>query len=150
MMKVLILLQIPFAACLILLIMYVVTRRRKYKTWFHAIFFLGSFIVFNISFFSLFYPQRFKQINLLFLYWIISGYLMLMMILIKIHIFRKIYKRHQDPSNYHFNFFGKKVMDTSSITNREMRQFMITIPIFLFSGSYFVARLVNLILFGRL
>lgn len=149
-MTLLILLQIPFIICVVLLIAYVDNNNRRYKIWFIIIAFISYFVVGNIGLLSIARPSLFPGVDPNFLFWILSGYLMFMMIIIKIHIFRKIYRRSQDPDNYHYNFFGKKVVHTEVITKKEMAEFMVTIPVFLFAGSYFVARLINWILFGQI
>ena len=75
---------------------------------------------------------------------------MIVSVIIKIMIFRKVYIRYQDPVNFHFNFFGKKVMHAGFLTNKEMMYFVITVPMFLFAGAYFAAGLINMILYGCL
>lgn len=149
-MTLLILLQIPFIICVVLLIAYVDNNNRKLKIWFIIIAFISFAAAGNMGLLSIVRPSVFPGIAPNLLFWILSGYLMLMMVIIKIHIFRKIYRRSQDPDNYHYNFFGKKVVHTEVITKKEMAEFMVTIPIFLFTGSYFVARLINWIMFGQL
>lgn len=149
-MTLLILLQIPFFVCILLLIFYVNSNKRKYKLWFFVATFFSYIIVGNIGLLTITRPLLFPGVVPNILFWTLSGYLMVMMIIIKIHIFRKIYHRSQDPANYHYNFFGRKVIDTEIITKKEMSEFMVTIPVFLFSGSYFIARLVNWIIYGKL
>lgn len=75
---------------------------------------------------------------------------MMIMIMIKAGIIRNIWKRAKDPTNYHFNYFGKKVLDSRVVLQEEVYIFLFTVPFFLMSGAYFFARLVNLILYRRL
>jgi hypothetical protein len=79
-----------------------------------------------------------------------SGLMMIIMITIKASIIRNIWKRAKDPANYHFNFFGKKVLDSKAVLQEEVFIFLFTVPFFLLAGAYFFARLVNLILYNRL
>lgn len=82
--------------------------------------------------------------------WLGSGFIMVMMVGIKVKIFIDIYKRSKNPDKYHFNYFGKKVYNASVTKPKEVGIFVITIPLFLFSGSYFIAKLINIILSGKL
>ncbi len=75
---------------------------------------------------------------------------MMIMLVIKISIFVVVYRRSKDPAHYHFNFFGKKVLHTSVVKPIEVVLFMFTMPFFLISGAYFIARLINLILYKHL
>ena len=149
-MLIFILAQAPFAISIVLLIAYIFKKTRKYKRWFKIFASLGFVIFINVGILSMGRPQLPGGFGFSSLSWAVSGYIMVIMLCIKFYIFRKIYRRSQDPENYHYNFFGKKVVHSEILTVREMREFMLTIPIFLFSGSYFIARLVNLILYGHL
>ena len=71
-------------------------------------------------------------------------------LIVKIRIFINIYKRSKLPENYHLNFFGKKVLHSTVVNKMEIVIFCGTMPFFLISGSYFVARLVNFFLYTHL
>lgn len=103
-----------------------------------------------LSFLAIFRPETIRNVNISFLLWLSSGFVMLVMLFVKISLFRRIYGRAQDPANYHLNFFGKKVLHPTVVKAEEVLIFFITIPFFLFAGAYFIARLVNLMMFGRL
>ena len=79
-----------------------------------------------------------------------TGFIMVIMLFIKISIFRAIYKRSQDPEHFHYNYFGKKVLHGSVVKFEEILIFFFTMPFFLFCGAYFVARLFNLLLYKHL
>ena len=95
-------------------------------------------------------PHLLRNINLIVLTWIMSGLIMLVTLSIKIKIFVTIYRRMKDPSNYHLNFFGKRVLHATAVKKIEIAIFFGTIPFFLLSGSYFMARLINFFLYKHL
>jgi len=95
-------------------------------------------------------PHLLKDINLIMLSWIMSGLVMFVTLSIKIKIFITVYRRAKDPSNYHLNFFGKKVLHSTVVKKMEMAMFFGTVPFFLLSGSYFMARLINFFLYKHL
>ncbi len=95
-------------------------------------------------------PHLLKDLNLVMLSWIMSGLVMFVTLSIKIKIFITVYRRAKDPSNYHLNFFGKRVLHSTVVKKMEMAMFFGTIPFFLLSGSYFMARLINFFLYKHL
>lgn len=74
--------------------------------------------------------------------WLGSGSFTTSLVIIQAVIFSAIIKRVRDESNYHVNFFGKKVLNQKVVTGREMGIFFITVPIFMFSAAYFVGKLI--------
>jgi hypothetical protein len=88
-------------------------------------------------------PELLRHVDVTRLTWIMSGFIMFVCLGVKIRIFIKIYKRAKNPDNYHVNFFGKKVLHSSVVTKIDMAIFFGTIPFFLLSGSYFIARFAN-------
>ncbi len=103
-----------------------------------------------ITLISLSNPDYIYKLDIKLMTWAASGFIMVMMIVIKIFVFRKIYKKAKDPANFHYNFFGKKVLHSTVASKVDILIFFVTIPFFLLFGAYFVARLVNLILYGYL
>ncbi len=95
-------------------------------------------------------PHLLRDLNLVLLSWIMSGLVMFVTLCIKVKIFITIYKRAKDPSNYHLNFFGKRVLHATVVKKMEIALFFGTIPFFLISGSYFIARLINFFLYKHL
>lgn len=95
-------------------------------------------------------PHLLRDINLIVLSWIMSGLVMFVTLCIKIRIFITIYRRAKDPSNYHHNFFGRRVLHGTVVKKMEIALFFGTIPFFLISGSYFMARVINFFLYKHL
>lgn len=95
-------------------------------------------------------PEMAHDVDLSFLTWLMSGIILAITIIIKIGVFKRIYKRIKDPVNYHVNFFGKKVLHASVVTRLEIAVFFGTVPFFLMAGAYFVARGINFFLYKHL
>lgn len=95
-------------------------------------------------------PDLLYKVDMLFITWIMSGLILIFTLIVKIRIFINIYKRSKLPENYHLNFFGKKVLHSTVVNKMEIVIFFGTMPFFLISGSYFVARLVNFFLYKHL
>ncbi len=95
-------------------------------------------------------PDLLYEVNVSKLAWIMSGIIMFLTLGVKINIFVKIYKRAKNPDNYHLNFFGKKVLHSSVVSKMEMGIFFGTMPFFLMSGAYFIAKLANFFLYNHL
>jgi len=93
-------------------------------------------------------PSTFTKVNIKFILWIISGFILIFILFIKISTIIKIYKRSKDPECYVINFFGKKVYKNGLVNKQEFLTLFLTIPFFLLVGSYFVARLINILLYG--
>jgi hypothetical protein len=99
---------------------------------------------------SLSKPELIRQLNIKYFFWLLSGFVSLLLLGIKIAIFRNIYKRSRDPQWYHFNHFGKKVFEKGIVKQGEFLGIFGTLPFFLFIGAFFVSRLLNMILFGHM
>jgi hypothetical protein len=99
---------------------------------------------------SLTKPHIMRELNLKYFFWLLSGFLTILLLSIKIAIFRNIYKRSLDPRWYHFNHFGKKVFEKGIIKQSEFLGIFGMLPFFLFIGAFFISRLLNMILFGRM
>jgi len=95
-------------------------------------------------------PDLMFEVDVQKLVWLMSGFIMFTTLGVKIRIFIRIYKRAQNPEHYHVNFFGKKVLHSSVVNRIELAIFFGTIPFFLMSGAYFIARLVNFFLYKHL
>jgi hypothetical protein len=94
--------------------------------------------------------SAFLKLDIKFMMWIISGFVLIFILFIKISTIIKIYKRSKDPDYYSINFFGKKVYEPGIIRPYEFLTLILTMPFFLMVGSYFIARLVNMLLYGYL
>jgi hypothetical protein len=95
-------------------------------------------------------PDLLFEVDVPRLLWIMSGFIMFTTLGIKISIFIRIYRRAQLPEHYHVNFFGKKVLHSTVVSRIEIAVFFGTIPFFLMSGAYFIARLANFFLYKHL
>jgi len=131
-------------------VQYVTKKENKYLNRFIITGGSNMVVAVSLSFVAVFKPDLVHQINLKLLLWLIAGVLMLAMLYIKISIFRKVYIRSQNPENFHYNFFGKKVLHPEIITGQEVMTFWVTVPVFLLAGSYFVARLINIFLYDNI
>jgi hypothetical protein len=47
---------------------------------------------------------------------------------------RNMYRRSKDPANYHFNFFGKKVLHSKVVLQEEIYIFLFPSRFFFFAG----------------
>lgn len=143
---------LAFSFCLqiLVIIQYLSTKGSSYYN-----IFLGTFVINTILMIVTFYqlvknPAAFYKIDLNFISWVISGFVLIIILFVKINTIIKIYKRSQDPECYKINFFGKKVYEGGLINKQEFLVLFITMPFFLLVGSYFVARLINVILYGKI
>jgi hypothetical protein len=144
----LIALFLSFLGHLFALVSYVTTKSdRSLKTFINTtlsnIILAGTCIVVIMS-----RPEVLRYVDIKRLTWIMSGVVMVVCLIVKVKIFIKIYKRAKNPDNYHVNFFGKKVLHSSVVSKVDMAIFFGTIPFFLLSGSYFVARFLNFFFTG--
>ncbi len=95
-------------------------------------------------------PESIQTVNLKLILWIVSGFILIVLLFLKIMIIVKILKRTKDPEFYTINFFGKKVYEKGVVRQSEFLTLILTMPFFLMIGAYFVARLINLILYNHL
>ncbi len=98
---------------------------------------------------TIYKPSLVRQVDIALLMWLVSGFVMVMMLYIKVTILRTVYRRSKDPEHYHYNYFGKKVLHGTVVSKPEVMIFFLTIPLFLVCGAYFIARLVNYFILGR-
>ncbi len=143
---------LSFSFCLqiLVIIQYLLTKSDNYFRIFLGTFIINT-ILMIITTVSLFRnPSALSALDLKFLLWILSGFILLFIIFIKISTIVKIIKRSKDPQYYTINFFGKKVYEKGIVKPNEFLTIVLTMPFFLLVGSYFIARLINLILYGHL
>lgn len=138
----------PFIINIFFLIIYIITRNNKCRILFFITLLFAFIVLGCVRFIPAFGAMPGKEINFDFLLWLVSGHLFLTAIVTMIFIFSNIYRRYQDPQNYHFNHFGKKVVHSGFMSNKEMAEFILTIPVILFIGPYFAGRLIKFILNG--
>lgn len=144
------LLFVSFSIHILSVIQYISHPEKKYITIFLNTAASNIIIALSIIYLALNRPSLMKELDMILLTWLLSGLLFLLTLSIKIMIFRRIYKRAQMPENFHYNFFGKKVLHPGVIKPGEYITFFATMPFFLIAGSYFAARLINFILYGHL
>jgi hypothetical protein len=104
------------------------------------------FISAALIFVALYKPEQIQKIKFPLMMWILNGFMMMVMFIAQITIARRIYQRSKLPENYHYNFFGKKVLHPSVVKPAEVAAFFATIPLFLFTGAYFFAKLIRFFL----
>jgi hypothetical protein len=143
-------LVISIALHLYFLIQYILEKESKYLKGFVNTAISNIALAGILTVVAVFRPDYIRTINLSLILWLMSGILMVAMLSLKIRIVMSIYRRSKDPANYHYNYFGKKVTHENVVKQGEVIAFFATMPFFLFSGAYFIARLVNLIMFGHL
>ncbi len=145
-----ILLQISFSIHIYSLVLYVLRRENKYLKGFINTTITNILLAGSITVLAIVNPEIVTKINFTFLIWIMTGLIMFIMLFIKISIATAIYKRSKDPQHFHYNFFGKKVLHGTVVKFEEILIFFFTMPFFLFCGAYFIARLINLLLYKHL
>lgn len=139
-----------FTVHLLSLIFFVVTKSKKLFNLFFATAMSNIMIGMALSIFAIQKPELIRSLDMKVILWVISGFIMILMLTLKIYIFRNIYKRTKDPAFYHMNYFGKKVYEKGIVKQYEFLSLVVSMPFFLFLGAYFVARLINLIMYGHI
>lgn len=143
-------LQASFTIHIYFLVQYVMKLDKKYMRRFINTAVSNILLAGALTVVSVFRPESVRNLNLKVVLWVMSGLMTLIMLMIKLSILRSILRRSKDPANYHLNYFGKKVLHSSVVLQGEIYIFFFTIPFFLFCGAYFIARLVNMLMFGNL
>lgn len=134
----------------VIIALYIKNKDILYFYWFIATVILNMALALGLIIISLTKPELIRQLNLKYFFWLLSGFVTLLLLGIKITIFRNIYKRSRDPQWYHFNHFGKKVFEKGIVKQVEFLGIFGMLPFFLFIGAFFVSRLLNMILFGHM
>jgi hypothetical protein len=99
-----------------------------------------------LIFVALYNPDQIQRIKFPLMMWLITGFVSLLVMMAQIIILRRIYQRSKLPEHYHYNFFGKKVLHGTVARPVEVGIFFASIPLFLISGSYFIAKLIRFFL----
>jgi len=129
--------------------MYVISRGKRSFRGFVITAGTNMFIMIGLSIVAFKRPDLVQNLDLSFLLWILSGFVLVVALLMKIIIFIRVYRKTKQPEYYHLNYFGKKVFHKGLVTKAEFLIVLITMPFFLLIGSYFVAQLINFIRLGR-
>jgi len=144
------LISLSFSFCfqILVIVQYLSTKSEGYYRIFLGTFVINTILMIVISIFMFKRPVYFYNLNIKFLLWVISGFILFILLFMKITIFLRVYKRSKDPAFYTINFFGKKVLEKGIVKQSEFVTVILAMPFFLILGSYFVARLINILRFG--
>lgn len=147
-------LALSFFIHLLFIGLYVTSETPERKKQFFYAFFISAIIntmlMGGVSVVSLKYPAMVREVDLKVVLWLLSGVALFITFLIQVMVFVTVYRRAKNPEFYYRNFFGKKVYKKGVIRQIEFIAVFATIPIFLLLGAYFVARLINLIMYGHI
>jgi hypothetical protein len=146
------LISLSFSFCLqmLVIVQYLSTKSESYYRILLGTFIINTVLMIITSVFMFKTPVHFYNLNIKLFMWIVSGFVLLILLFLKITIFMRVYKRSKDPAFYTLNFFGKKVYAKGILKNSEFVSIILSMPFFLIIGSYFVARLINIILYGSM
>ncbi len=70
-----------------------------------------------------------------------SGLLFCLLVFIKTRIAVRVFKRAKDPDYYDISFFGKKVYRLNVVKKTELAVFLLSMPVTLIAGAYFVVNI---------
>ena len=141
---------VSFTAHILIVVFYVINKSKKLFYAFMGTAFSNTSVGLVISIYALNEPDKIRTIDLKLVIWILAGFVMFIMLVLKITFFRRIYLRTQDPQHFHYNYFGKKVLNKGIVKNYEYLTLLLSMPFFLILGAYFVARLINLFMYGHI
>jgi hypothetical protein len=144
----LLLLIASFTFHIVIIILYIKSRDRIFFYWFIAAVVMNLGISLALAVIALTKPLIIKQVKLSVFLWLLSGFIAVLLLIIKLMIFRNIYRRMKDPNWYHLNYFGKKVYERGIIRQEEFLGIFVTFPFFLITGAFFISRLIHLVMFG--
>ncbi len=146
------LITLSFSFCLqiLVIIQYLSTKSESYYRTFLGTFIINTILMVITSIAIFKDASSLLAVDIKFILWIVSGFVLIFILFIKISTIMKIYKRTKDPQFYSINFFGKKVYEKGIIKPYEFLTLILTMPFFLMVGSYFIARLINMVLYGHL
>ncbi|TAL35584.1 MAG: hypothetical protein EPN93_09945 [Spirochaetes bacterium] len=146
----LLLLQISFFLHIYFLFQFVLKRSKRHLTGFVNTAVSNMLIASVLTVLAIYRPDLIREIDALKIFWLMSGVIMLAMLITQAAVMRAIYRKAQQPENYHYNYFGKKVLHPTVASGGEVMIFFFSVPVLLVSGAYFTARLINLLMYGRL
>ncbi len=148
----LLLITLSFSFCFqfLVIILYVSNRTEIYFKLFLGTFITNTLLMIILSIAAIRTPEEVMRVDITLVVWLLSGFVMIFILFMKINIFVKIFRRTKDPQLYEINYFGKKVYKKGIIKQSEFVTFILAIPFFLLAGAYFIARLTNLILYGHI
>lgn len=148
----LVLLVFFFFIHMCLLTLYV-AQKKKNKGLFRGFLltaFLNFSVMLSLTFIAVQKPNMIQDVDFQFLLWVLSGFIGLFVFLVQVGIFVRVFTRFRNPRNYHFNYFGRKVYHKEVVLKSEIFIMFVSLPFFLLIGAYFIARLINLFLYGHI
>ncbi|MBN1497339.1 MAG: hypothetical protein JXA07_11255 [Spirochaetes bacterium] len=125
------------------LVRYIQTRNQELLQKYILTTICNVFLSGALIFVALYKPDQIQRIKFPLMMWLLNGFIMVLMFLSQMVIARRIYQRSKMPENYHYNFFGKKVLHPGVVKPTEVAAFFASIPLFLFTGAYFIAKLIR-------
>jgi hypothetical protein len=137
------LLSISAAAHIYFLIMYVRTRDEGFLRKFLDTAVVNVIVACACIFIGIFSPAMIRDIDGPTLVWLMSGIIMMLMALLQVSVFMKVRARSRMPEYYHYNYFGKKVLNPSVLKAVDVLLFFLSLPFLIVAGAYFVARVVR-------
>ncbi len=148
----LLLITLAFAFCfqILLIALYLSNKSDNYFRALLGTFIINTVLMVLISIVAMNNPAGVYSINLKFIMWVVSGIILFFIVILKTVIAVRIFRRSKDPQYYSINFFGKKVYEPGIVKPKEFLAVIASFPFFLMVGAYFVARLINLILYGHI
>lgn len=93
-----------------------------------------------------FRPEKIRTLDTALMMWIMSGAMMTLVLIFQVSIVTRILQRSKLPEYYHYNFFGKKILDAKVVKPMEVALFIVSMPFFVISGAYFAARFIKIFL----
>ncbi len=143
-------LAFSFAIQILAIILYLLNKNDRHYRMFLGTFISNTILMVLVSIMAFRNPAVIRNINIGLILWVISGFLNIILISVQVAIIGRIIKRAKDPAYYDLSFFGKKVYKPEIVQKSELAAMFLSMPLFLLVGSYFTARLINLILSGNL
>jgi hypothetical protein len=137
------LLSISAASHIYFLIAYVRSRDESFLRKFLDTAAVNVVLACACIFIGIFRPAQVSEIDGQMLMWLMSGMIMGLMALLQVSIFMKVRARAQMPEYYHYNYFGKKVLNPSVLKAVDVVLFFLSLPFLLVAGAYFVACIVR-------
>ncbi len=130
------------------LILFIKKKENKYVRWFAGTAIANILLAGVITVYVIYDPAALGGINLKRIFWLISGFITCIMIGIQITIFYRLFTRMKDTAYYHYNYFGKKVLNGGVISKAEVYAFFFSIPFLLLFGAFFIVRIINYFKYG--
>jgi hypothetical protein len=137
------LLSISSASHIYFLIAYVRSHDESYLRKFLDTAVINVIIACACIFIGIFSPALIREIDGPTLMWLMSGIIMGLMMLLQVSMFMKVRARARMPEYYHYNYFGKKVLNPSVLKAVDVLLFFLSLPFLVVAGAYFVARIIK-------